>query len=412
MENKSFGEKLIEFIKKYAMVIVLFGVFVAFYFMTGKKIIWPSNVSNLIGQNAHVFILATGMLLCILTGGNIDLSVGSVVCFTSAVGATLMAVMGVPAPICVVAMAFLGILIGATQAFFIAYVRIPPFIVTLAGMFIFRGFGRIVLKGGKSISLHPYEGFLKVFGGGADCYLPDVYTLITGKRVLTSSGDPINITCIVVGVVCVCIFVALQIINRMRRKAKKYEVDNLVGWIIKLVLISGVALAFTERLSKYNGIPSTLVIVGLVVLIYTYITTNTKTGRYFYAVGGNEKATKLSGINTNWTYFLAYMNMGFLASLAGMLTMARAMASEPNAGTNYEMDAIASCFIGGAAAYGGTGTVPGAIIGALLMGLINIGMNICKFDMNLQSVVKGGVLLAAVFFDVVSKRRFKIISKD
>ena len=162
----------------------------------------------------------------------------------------------------------------------------------------------------------------------------------------------------------------------------------------------------------FKGIPSVLIIVSIVVLIYSYITSNTTTGRYFYAVGGNEKATRLSGINTNKTYFLAYMNMGFLAALAGMITIARMTSAQPTYGQNYEMDAIASCFIGGASAYGGIGTVPGAIIGATLMGVINLGMLIMGVDQNMQKVVKGLVLLAAVIFDVVSKRGFKLIAKN
>ena len=373
MEKKNDSAKVIEFIKKYAMVIVLALVLVFFSITTGGKILLPNNISNIISQNAYVFVLATGMLLCILTGGNIDLSVGSVVCFVGAVGATLMEAAGVPWPVAVLIMFGVGTLIGATQAFWIAYVRIPPFIVTLAGMLIFRGLSNVVLKG-LTVTINDQVGFLKFFGGGADCYIPDFIGRAFGD-VFT-----VNLTCLVVGFVAVILFIGLEIYGRLKRLKKGYEVDKMVPWVIKLVLISAVVVAVTILLSMFKGLPSVLIIVMVVVLIYSYITSNTTTGRYFYAVGGNEKATRLSGINTNKTYFLAYMNMGFLAALAGMITIARMTSAQPTYGQNYEMDAIASCFIGGASAYGGIGTVPGAIIGATLMGVINLGMLIMGVD--------------------------------
>ena len=410
MEKKNDSAKVIEFIKKYAMVIVLALVLVFFSITTGGKILLPNNISNIISQNAYVFVLATGMLLCILTGGNIDLSVGSVVCFVGAVGATIMAADFFPKwawPIAVLIMFAIGTFIGATQAFWIAYVRIPPFIVTLAGMLIFRGLSNVVLNG-LTVSLNgdKFVGFVKFFGGGADCYVPDFIAKLLGFT------GGINITCLVVGLIAVCAFIGFEVYGRLKRLKKGYEVEKIIPWIIKLVLITGVVIAVTILLSLFKGIPSVLLIVMVVIAIYSYITSNTTTGRYFYAVGGNEKATRLSGINTNKTYFLAYMNMGFLAALAGMITIARMTSAQPTYGQNYEMDAIASCFIGGASAYGGIGTVPGAIIGATLMGVINLGMLIMGVDQNMQKVVKGLVLLAAVIFDVVSKRGFKLLAKN
>ena len=405
MEKKNDSAKVIEFIKKYAMVIVLALVLVFFAFTTQGKILLPNNISNIISQNAYVFVLATGMLLCILTGGNIDLSVGSVVCFVGAVGATLMTSAGVPWPVAVLIMFSVGLLIGATQAFWIAYVRIPPFIVTLAGMLIFRGLSNVVLNG-LTITITDKVGFVKFFGGGADCYVPDFVAMIIGQELA------VNVTCLIVGIVGVAAFLVFEILGRLKRLKKGYEVDKMIPWVIKLALISAVVIAVTVLLSLFKGLPSVLVIVMIVIAIYTYITSNTTTGRYFYAVGGNEKATRLSGINTNKTYFLAYTNMGFLAALAGMITIARMTSAQPTYGQNYEMDAIASCFIGGASAYGGIGTVPGAIIGATLMGVINLGMLIMGVDQNMQKVVKGLVLLAAVIFDVVSKRGFKLIAKN
>ena len=392
--------KILDLVKKYTMIIVLILVLGFFAIKTGGAILLPMNVSNLISQNAYVFILATGMLLCILTGGNIDLSVGSVVCFTGAVGAILMTKYNVPFIFTVLAMFAIGILIGAFQAFWIAYVRIPPFIVTLAGMLIFRGLSNVVLQG-LTISIKDYTLFVNVFGGGANCYIPDFF-----------GNNSVNITCVAAGIAATAIFVLLQFKGRINKIKKHYEVEKAVFFWAKTVIISVVILAFSYRLAQHKGIPTVLIWVLIVVLVYGFITSNTKTGRYFYAVGGNEKATRLSGISTNKVYFLAYTNMGFLAALAGMVTIARLTSAQPTYGQNYEMDAIGSCFIGGASAYGGIGTVPGVIVGAVLMGIINLGMSLMSVDANWQKVVKGVVLLAAVIFDVVSKRGGKMISKD
>ena len=392
--------KYIDFIKKYTMIIILIIVTAFFAWITGGAILLPMNVSSLISQNAYVFILATGMLLCILTGGNIDLSVGSVVCFVGAIGAMLMVNMKMNMWLAILIMFVVGTLIGAFQGFWIAYVRIPPFIVTLAGMLAFRGLSNVVLDG-MTVSIKDCTTFVNLFGGGADCYIPDFF----------GSGS-LNMTCIFAGVLAAAIYIFIQIKGRMDKVKKGYEVEGLTSAIVKMVIITVVILAFTYRLAQHKGIPSVLIWVLIVIMVYGYITSNTTVGRYFYAVGGNEKATKLSGINTNKVYFLAYMNMGFLAALAGMVTIARMTSAQPTYGQNYEMDAIGSCFIGGASAYGGTGTVPGVIVGAVLMGVINLGMSLMGVDQNMQKVVKGLVLLAAVIFDVVSKRGGKLIAKN
>lgn len=392
--------KAIDYIKKYTMILMLILITAFFAWRTSGAILLPMNVSSLISQNAYVFILATGMLLCILTGGNIDLSVGSVVCFVGAVGAVLMVNMGVNLVVSIILMLLLGVVIGAWQAFWIAYVRIPPFIVTLAGMLMFRGLSNTVLEG-MTISVKECTTFVKLFGGGADCYIPDFF-----------GGASLNVTCLVAGIVAVIIYVVAQLRSRMNKIKKGYETEKFATMIVKTVLISAVIFAFSLRLAQHKGIPSVLIWVLIVVIVYSYITSNTTVGRYFYAVGGNEKATKLSGINTNRVYFLAYLNMGLLSALAGMVTIARMTSAQPTYGQNYEMDAIGSCFIGGASAYGGIGTVPGVIVGAVLMGVINMGMSLMGVDQNMQKVVKGLVLLAAVIFDVVSKRGGKLIAKD
>lgn len=392
--------KSADFIKKYTMILVLVVVIAFFAWRTGGAILLPMNVSSLISQNAYVFILATGMLLCILTGGNIDLSVGSVVCFVGAIGAVLMVNYKVNMVVAILVMILVGILIGAFQGFWIAFVRIPPFIVTLAGMLAFRGLSNVVLNG-MTISIKDCTTFVDLFGGGANCYIPDIF-----------GNGALNLTCVFAGVLATAIFIFIQLKGRMEKVKKGYETENMSVTVAKIVLISVVILAFTYRLAQHKGIPSVLIWVLIVIMVYGYITSNTTVGRYFYAVGGNEKATKLSGINTNKVYFLAYLNMGFLAALAGMVTIARMTSAQPTYGQNYEMDAIASCFIGGASAYGGIGTVPGVIVGAVLMGVINLGMSLMGVDQNWQRVVKGVVLLAAVIFDVVSKRGGKLIAKN
>ena len=380
-------------LRKYTMIIALVLVVIFFQVATEGKILFPQNINNLISQNAYVFVLATGMLLCILTGGNIDLSVGSVVCFAGAIGAVMMD-KNVNIWAATLTMLIIGLLIGMWQGFWIAYVKVPPFIATLAGMYAFRGLSNVVLQG-MTVSLKS-ETFIKVFGGGADCYVPDLF-----------GGEGFNMTCMVAGCIAVIILIAMQLKTRINNKSRGYETAPLGGTVVKIVLISAVILWLTYKLASYKGIPSALVWILLVLLVYGYVTTKTRMGRYLYAVGGNEKATRLSGINTKKVYFIAYANMGLLAALAGILTIARATSSQPTYGQGYEMDAIGACFIGGASAYGGVGSVVGVVVGATLMGVINMGMSIMGIDANYQKVVKGLVLLAAVAFDVLSKKEKK-----
>lgn len=380
--------------KKYTMVFVLIIVTILFTVLTDGKMLVPGNVNNLIAQNAYVFILATGMLLCILTGGNIDLSVGSVVCFVGAIGGKLMVSKGVNIYLAMFIMLVVGLLIGAWQGFWIAYVRIPPFIVTLAGMLMFRGLSNVIL-GGETISGLP-DSYLKLF----QSYIPDVF-----------HGNKFNITAMFIGALACLLYVFFVIRQRARKKKKGYETEHVMALVSRTILICVAVLLFTLKLAQHKGIPVVLIWVVVVIFIYAYITSRTTIGRHFYAVGGNEKAAKLSGINTNRVYFIAYLNMAFLSAVAGMVTIARLYSANPTAGTNYEMDAIGACFIGGASAYGGIGTVPGVIIGAILMGVINLGMNIMGVGSDYQKVVKGLVLLAAVIFDVVSKKSGKKLPK-
>ncbi len=380
-------------LKKYTMVIALIAVMILFQILTHGSILLPQNVNNLISQNAYVFVLAAGMLLCILTGGNIDLACGSVVCFVGGIGAVLMD-KNINVWVAVAVMLVGGLLVGLWQGFWIAYIKVPPFIATLAGMYAFRGLSNVVLQG-FTVGIRNTT-FLNVFGGGADCYIPDVF-----------HGKGINITCLLVGIILAAAYLALIIKNRVAAKSKGYEVGPLYADIAKIVAVSAAVIWFFFKLAKYKGIPTSLIWIGLVLLAYAYITGNTRMGRYLYSVGGNEKATRLSGVDSRKVYLFAYINMGLMSGLAGILTIARATQAQPTFGMGYEMDAIAACFIGRASAYGGEGNVFGIVIGALLMGVINMGMSIMGIEANYQKVVKGLVVLVAIIFDIMSNRKKK-----
>ena len=379
----------LNFFKKYTMVIALVLVVIIFSITTSGKILFAQNINNLISQNGYVFVLGTGMLMCILTGGNIDLSVGSVVCFTMGIGSLILKT-GMPMVLAVLVMLCAGLIVGMFQGFWIAWVSVPPFIATLAGMYAFRGLSNVVL-GGLSVGVNN-ENYLKVFGGGADCYIPNFL-----------GGDGLNLTCLVVGIIAAVLVLLLQLRNQSIRR-KLGIASGGAGEMIQTLIICALIVWIAYKLAQYRGIPSVLIWIALVLLIYGYITKNTAIGRYLYAVGGNEKATRLSGVNTKMVYFLAYANMGLLAGFAGVLMLARAGHAEPTYGVGYEMDAIAACFIGGASAYGGVGEITGVIIGAALMGIINQGMLIMGISANYQSAVKGIVLLVAVLVDVVTKK--------
>ncbi len=385
--------KITDVLKKYTMAIALVIIVIFFQINTSGAILLPQNINNLISQNAYVFVLSAGMLLCILTGGNIDLAVGSVVCFVGGIGAVVMQA-NIPWIVAVILMLVGGILVGMWQGFWIAYIKVPPFIATLAGMYAFRGLSNVVMQG-YAIGINN-ETFLKVFGGGADCYIPD----------FIGSGA-MNITCMVVGVIAVALLIFSVFRSRAAAQKQGYELAPLPGELAKLVVISALVLWMFYKLANYKGIPTVLIWVAIVLLAYTYITGNTRMGRYLYAVGGNEKATILSGIDSRKVYFFAYVNMGLMAGLAGILTVARATMAQPTFGNLYEMDAIAACFIGGASAYGGEGNVFGIIVGALIMGVINQGMSIMGVNANYQTVVKGIVVLVAIIFDVLSNKKKK-----
>lgn len=381
-------------LKKNTMLIALIAVMLFFQILITSRgigsLFAPANISNLINQNSYVVILASGMLLCILTGGNIDLSVGSVVALVGAVAGTLIVNLQMNIFVSILICLLVGLLIGAWQGFWIAYVRIPPFIVTLAGMMLWRGVALLILNG---LTISPFpSSYQKYFTS----FLP-----------ANASSEIIFSLTLIIGIIICLAYVAYALFDRIKKTRKGYPTESLVSMIVRMVLICSAVLFIFSLLGKHKGIPVVLILLAVIVLFYSYYTSKTVPGRHLYALGGNEKATQLSGINTNRVLFSAYANMGFLSAVAALVCVARFNSATPSAGDSYELDAIGACFIGGASAYGGTGTISGAVIGAVFMGVLNNGMSILGIDSNWQKAVKGTVLLAAVVFDVLSKKRVK-----
>ena len=379
--------KLKSTLKQYTMVIALVIVFIFFTVLTGGRLILAQNISNLLLQNAYVMVMACGMLLCILTGGNVDLSVGATLCLSAALAATALQSGKSPVVAIIMAMAA-ALVIGLFQGILIGYVHVPPFICTLAGMFLYRGLARAVLDS-KTCGI-TNEKFLDIFSS---------YLRMPGEkpRACTSS--------LIVAVIVAVVIAACMLFSYYRKKKHGYETKPFISMLIKLIIIDALIVIYGWKLSQFKGIPVMLLWILAVVIIFAFVTSSTVFGRYFSAVGGNEKATKLSGIDPRRVYFWAYFLMSALAGLSGLLVAARIGSVDGNMGNTYEMDAIASCFIGGASAYGGSGTVGGVMVGAVLLGVINQGMSIYGLPDQWQYVVKGVVLLAAVIFDVVSNKK-------
>lgn len=379
-------------IRQYAMLIALVVIMAYFQVATNGILLVPMNVTNLILQNGYVFILAIGMTLTILTGGNIDLSVGSLCALIGAIVGTLSITMKVNIVLTIIIALVLGLAIGIWQGFWIAYIRIPAFIVTLAGMLLFRGLTITMLKG---LTLAPFpESFQKISSG----FVPDIFN---------GFGTKLNFTAIFVGILISFIYIFIQLKKRIKSRKSGFEISNITLFLTKIIGIVFLINLFFYWLSRYKGIPIGLIIIGILIVVYSVFTTKTVPGRYLYAMGGNEKAAKLSGINTNKVLFLSYVNMAVLSAVAGVMFSSRINSASPQAGLNFELDAIAACFIGGASAYGGVGTVVGAIIGALVMGVLNNGMSILGIGSDWQMSIKGLVLLIAVAFDVISKKKSK-----
>jgi putative multiple sugar transport system permease protein len=365
-------------IREYSMVIALVVIAGFFEIVTGGTLLKPLNVTNLILQNSYVLVLAVGMLL-VIVAFHIDLSVGSVAAIIGAISAILMIKMHVSVVVGIILSLLVGALIGAFQGFWIAYVKIPAFIVTLAGMLIFRGLTMVSLNG---TSIAPYPvAFQKISSG----FIPDLF-----------HGKSYHITTILIGIICTVIYVVFEMRKRNTQKKFNLAVSSQGLFIAKTVLVN---------LASYKGIPNVLVLMAVLIVGYTFLMTKTVLGRHIYALGGNEKAAKLSGVKTQRLVFWVFVNMGVLAALSGLVFAARLNSATPNAGQGFELDAIAACFIGGASASGGIGTVIGAIIGGLVMGIMNNGMSLIGLGIDWQQAIKGVVLLLAVAFDVYTKSK-------
>ncbi|MBY0011081.1 multiple monosaccharide ABC transporter permease [Paenibacillus typhae] len=374
-------------IRQYGMIIALIFISVFFQILTDGILLKPLNVTNLILQNSYILVLAIGMVLVIITG-HIDLSVGSVAAFIGALSAIMMVEQQMNPVLAVVLSLLMGALVGAWQGFWVAYIKIPAFIVTLAGMLLFRGLTMIVLNG-QSIAPFP-KTFQKISSG----FIPDF-----------TDGSTLNIVTLLAGII-LSVLVVLQEI-RMRRTSVKYGFEQTQLWIsiVKAAALIIVINLFTFVLAQYNGIPNILLILLVLIAVYSFVMNNMTMGRHIYALGGNEKAASLSGVKTKRVTFWVFVNMGVLSALSGLVFAARLNSATPKAGTNFELDAIAACFIGGASASGGIGTVVGAIIGGLVMGVMNNGMSLVGLGVDWQQGIKGLVLLLAVGFDIYNKSK-------
>ena len=368
----------------------------------------PSNFTNIIYQNSYVIILAVGMLFLIIGCGNIDLSVGSIVALVGAVAGVLMVNNEYNIYMSMALCLLLGIVIGAWHGFWIAYIRIPSFIVTLAGMLLFRGLALIVLDG---ITINPFPAdyltlFTSYFPSFDSGYFQEQLAAGLSRAEVRAGMSAIvfSKTMTVTAVIVIAYLLGI-IYSRVSKIKKGYEVEPLYAFLFQHVLALAAIIASCVLLGENKGIPVILILIAVVVIVYAFIANKTVVGRRIYALGGNEKAAKLSGVNTSRLLFLSYVNMGLLAAVAALVCVARFNSASPMAGTGYELDAIGACFIGGASAYGGVGTVGGAVIGAIFMGVLNNGMSILGIDANWQKAVKGLVLLAAVVTDVMSKKR-------
>ena len=374
-------------IREYGMLIALLAIMVFFQFQTGGILFKPVNITNLVLQNSYIVTMALGMLLIIVSGW-IDLSVGSVVAVVGALAGVLMVRYHVDWIVTVVICLLVGAAIGAFQGYWVAYLKIPAFIVTLAGMLVFRGLTFVLLQG-ESVGPFP-AGFQKISSG----FIPDIFNY-----------PGFHMTTILIGVILSVVLIILDLRGRNNQQKYGFEITPFYFFVAKNILITGAVMGLCFLMASYKGLPNVLVLIFVLITGYAFITSQTTIGRRIFAMGGNEKAARLSGVNTSRLLFYTFVNMGVLAALAGIIVAARLNSSTPNAGDGMELDVIAACFIGGASASGGIGTVIGAVVGAFLVGVLNNGMSIVGLGIDWQKVVKGVVLLVAVLFDVYNKNK-------
>ena len=383
----SFKSLLKSNIRQYGMIIALISIMIFFQFMTDGILFDPLNITNMILQNSYILILAIGMLL-VIVAFHIDLSVGSTVALVGAISAILAINLKVNFILAILISLLVGGLVGAFQGWWISYVKMPAFIVTLGGMLLFRGL-TMVLLGGKSLAPYPKE-FQLISSG----FIPDFF-----------QGTNIHILTVLIGVVGSLLFIYSEWKARKAQLKYEFEVLPMKFFVSKLFLIILAINWFTVTLALYKGVPNVLVLLFILIMVYTFFTKKTVIGRHIYALGGNEKAASLSGIKTKKLVFWVFVNMGVMAALSGIVFAARLNAATPKAGTSFELDAIAACFIGGASTSGGKGTIIGAIIGGLFMGVLNNGMSLVGLGIDWQQAIKGIVLLLAVAFDLMTKSK-------
>ncbi len=374
-------------IRDYAMLIALVVIMILFQIMTKGILFKPVNITNLVLQNSYIIAMALGMLLIIISGW-IDLSVGSIVAVIGAVASVLIVKMDVNWMLTVGICLILGAVVGAWQGYWVAYVKIPAFIVTLAGMLIFRGLTFVILQG-ESIGPFP-TGFQKISTG----FITDFFNV-----------PGIHLTTIIIGAILSLALVFLDYRTRLNERKYGFEVLPIFIFVLKNVIVSAAIMGLCYILASYRGLPNVLVLLFVLITFYSFVSSQTVIGRRIYALGGNEKAARLSGVNTPRLLFYTFVNMGVLSALAGLIVTARLNSATPNAGDGMELDVIAACFIGGASASGGIGKVIGAVVGAFIIGVMNNGMSIIGLGIDWQNVVKGLVLLVAVLFDVYQKNK-------
>jgi putative multiple sugar transport system permease protein len=385
--RQRFGGFIRHNLREYGMLMSLLAIMVLFQVLTDGTLLQPLNVTNLVLQNSYIVIMALGMLL-VIVAGHIDLSVGSVSGFIGALAAVLMVNHEwhwLPAMLACLAA---GALIGAAQGWLVAYPKIPSFIVTLGGMLVFKGLALALLQG-QSIGPFP-ETFQQLSSG----FLPEL-----------TAADPVRLTSLVVGLAAAVALGAASLRGRGQRARYGMETEPYAFFAAKTLLFVAAIVAFSWLLASYKGLPNVLIVMAVLTLAYDFITRRSIVGRRIYALGGNEKAARLSGIKTERLTFIAFANMGALAALAGLVFAARLNTATPKAGLGFELDVIAACFIGGASATGGVGKVTGAVIGAFIMGVMNNGMSILGVGIDYQQVIKGLVLLAAVYVDVYNRNK-------
>lgn len=376
-------------LRSYSMVIVLVAIAILFQEWTGGLTFKPRNVTNILLQQSYIVILILGMLPVILTG-NVDLSVGSTVAFVGAVAAVMQVNHGYGTLPTLIVSLLVGAAIGAWNGLWIARFDIPAFIVTLSSQLLFRGFTLVVLDGA---SIGPFD---KNFRDIASSFLPDFFHM-----------EGIHLTSLILGVLACLVFIFNEIRNRRNKKLHGVPLKNVWGVVIRTAAICAVVLWITNLLVIDKGYPTVLIIMLILSLTYSFICNRTIFGRSLYAIGGNRKAAALSGIKDRWSMFLAYTNMGFVAAIAALVYAARLNVATPKAGTGFELDAIAACYVGGASVSGGAGTIGGALIGCFVIGILNNGMSLLGISPDWQQMVKGLVILAAVAFDLIPKMKKK-----